>query len=58
MAHPSIELIAALRETARRLRLPDTKYAWGNHGSCNCGHLLQVVTRLPEHTLVNMPAKA
>ena len=45
MAHPNIELIEALRETARRLE-GGAHYAWGNHGSCNCGNLLQVVTQL------------
>ncbi len=45
MANPSIELIAALRETAIRLRT-GASYAWGNHGACNCGNLLQVVTNL------------
>lgn len=43
MAQPSIELIAALRETAQRLRT-GAGYAWGNHGACNCGNLVQVVT--------------
>jgi hypothetical protein len=45
MAHPTIQLIEALRETARRLR-EGSPYAWGNHGTCNCGNLLQVVTSL------------
>ena len=45
MAHPNPALIAALRETARRLR-NGVPYAWGNHGTCNCGNLLQVITPL------------
>ena len=45
MAHPNIQLIEALRETAKRLK-NGVHYAWGNHGSCNCGNLLQVVTQL------------
>jgi len=45
MAHPNIGLIEALRETARRLKAGN-HYAWGNHGSCNCGNLLQVITQL------------
>lgn len=45
MAHPNIQLIEALRETAKRLK-DGVHYAWGNHGSCNCGNLLQVVTQL------------
>ncbi|TAD90949.1 MAG: hypothetical protein EAY75_04025 [Bacteroidetes bacterium] len=45
MAHANIELIEALRETARRLK-NGAHYAWGNHGSCNCGNLLQTVTAL------------
>ncbi len=45
MAHPSLPLIHALRTTADRLEA-GAKYAWGNHGTCNCGNLLQVVTQL------------
>jgi len=36
-------LIASLRETAHRLS-QGARYAWGDHGSCNCGNLLQVMT--------------
>lgn len=43
MAFASHKLINALRETANRLR-NGNHYAWGNHGSCNCGNLLQVLT--------------
>lgn len=45
MAHANMELIEALRETARRLK-NGAHYAWGHHGSCNCGNLLQTVTEL------------
>lgn len=45
MAHPNIKLIETLREAAHNLR-NGADYAWGHHGSCNCGHILQVVTRL------------
>jgi hypothetical protein len=45
MVTPTIELIAALRQTAARLR-SGAQYAWGHHGACNCGNLLQVVTQL------------
>lgn len=51
MAYPSIELTEALRETARRLR-NGASYAWGNHGACNCGNLLQVVTRLSKEEIL------
>lgn len=47
MAHPSIELINAFRKTAERLR-NGAHYAWGHHGACNCGNLLQVITPLKE----------
>lgn len=47
MAKASLELIAALRETAKRLR-EGANYAWGHHGACNCGNLLQVITPLTE----------
>jgi hypothetical protein len=43
MAKPTFTLIDALRETAQRLR-NGAHYAWGNHGVCNCGNLLQVLT--------------
>ena len=47
MAKPTVELIHALRETASRLR-SGVHYAWGHHGACNCGNLLQTVTKLSE----------
>ena len=43
MAKPTIELINALKETAARLQ-NGSHYAWGHHGACNCGNLVQVVT--------------
>lgn len=43
MANPNTTLIQALRETALRLKSGAT-YAWGHHGVCNCGNLLQVLT--------------
>lgn len=45
MANPKIELITALRKTADRLK-DGAYYAWGNHGACNCGNLVQAVTQL------------
>jgi hypothetical protein len=51
MAYPTIQLTNALRETARRLR-NGSSYAWGNHGSCNCGNLLQVVTNLSKEEIL------
>ena len=52
MAHPNVELIAALRETARRLK-NGAPYAWGNHGTCNCGNLLQVITKLDKDEILH-----
>ena len=52
MAKPSIELIEALREAAKRLK-SGVHYAWGHHGACNCGHLLQVLTQLDEREILN-----
>ena len=43
MAWPNTRLIQALRETASRLEA-GIYYAWGHHGGCNCGNLLQVLT--------------
>ena len=51
MAHPNLQLIQALRETATRLK-SGNHYAWGNHGSCNCGNLLQVVTQLTKEEIL------
>ncbi len=51
MAQPNMALITALRTTAQRLRNGAT-YAWGHHGACNCGNLLQVVTQLTEQEIL------
>lgn len=51
MALPSLELVAALKETAARLR-NGAHYSWGHHGACNCGNLLQVITQLTEGEIV------
>lgn len=51
MAHPTIQLVSALRAAAINLR-NGAHYAWGHHGSCNCGHLLQVVTQLSKEEIV------
>lgn len=51
MAFPNIELISALRETASRLQ-NGAPYAWGNHGACNCGNLLQVMTDLSKEEIL------
>jgi hypothetical protein len=51
MAHPNIELVYALKETATRLK-NGNNYAWGNHGSCNCGNLLQVVAKLSKEEIL------
>jgi hypothetical protein len=52
MAKPNRILINALRETALRLREGAT-YAWGNHGACNCGNLLQVITPLSRQEIMS-----
>jgi hypothetical protein len=53
MAHPNLTLIHALRETALRLS-NGAPYAWGNHGSCNCGNLLQVVTKFSSKEILHI----
>lgn len=45
MARISIEVIQALRNTARRIS-KSTAYQWGHMGACNCGFLAQEVTQL------------
>src|SRR5206468_7694141 len=51
MATATFELINALRETATRLK-NGAAYAWGNHGACNCGNLLQVVAHLSKDEIL------
>ena len=50
MAIANFELVAALRETAKRLK-NGADYAWGHHGSCNCGNLLQVLTQFTKEEI-------
>lgn len=52
MARPNTILIQALRDTAQRLR-EGAVYAWGNHGACNCGNLLQVITPLSRQEILS-----
>jgi hypothetical protein len=51
MAIANLELIRALRETAERLE-NGADYAWGHHGACNCGNLLQVIMRLSKEEII------
>ena len=51
MAKPNIEQINGLRTTASRLR-NGAYYAWGNHGACNCGNLVQSVTSLTKEEIL------
>jgi hypothetical protein len=45
MALPSRALVNVLRETATRLQ-SGADYQWSHFGRCNCGHLVQTITRL------------
>ncbi|KAB7731833.1 hypothetical protein F5984_06310 [Rudanella paleaurantiibacter] len=45
MARPNLELIEALRRTARNLQ-QGAHYQWGHMGGCNCGNLAQELTKL------------
>ena len=51
MAHPNLTLIETLRQAAKNLE-QGAHYAWGHHGSCNCGHLLQVITHLNKEEIL------
>ena len=51
MAHPNLALVQALRQAAVNLR-NGAPYAWGHHGACNCGHILQVVTQLNKEEIL------
>ena len=53
MAHPNRTLTEALLETAKRLE-EGAPYAWGHHGSCNCGNLLQVLTPFDQREILRM----
>ena len=57
MAYPNIGLIEALRNAAKNLR-NGADYAWGHHGSCNCGHILQVVTKLNKKEILEQAQSA
>ena len=57
MARPNLDLIAALRRTARKIN-DGAPYQWGHMGSCNCGNLAQELTKLTKaeihaHALAN-----
>jgi hypothetical protein len=45
MAKASNETIRALRTAAKNIR-EGSHYEWGHMGSCNCGHLAQVVCEI------------
>jgi len=51
MAKPTVELIEALRQTAHRLK-NGAYYAWGHHGACNCGNLVQAVTHFSKEEIL------
>lgn len=51
MAHPNTALIEGLRKAAAGL-VNGNYYAWGHHGACNCGHLLQATTTLSKEEIV------
>jgi hypothetical protein len=52
MAQPNVKLIKALHDTAEMLR-SGAYYAWGHHGACNCGSLLQVITHLTKEEILS-----
>ena len=52
MAYPNIPLIEALRNTAKKLS-EGSYYAWGHHGACNCGTLLQVITSMTKEEILH-----
>jgi len=51
MTYPTIELVEGLRKAAAALRA-GAFYAWGHHGACNCGHLLQATTQLSKEEIL------
>ena len=53
MAYPGKTLVNVLNETARRLE-NGAEYAWGNHGACNCGNLLQVACSITKNDIMKL----
>jgi len=51
MAKATIELINALRLTATNLR-NGSYHSWGHHGACNCGNLVQSVTKFTKEEIL------
>lgn len=51
MPFPTIPLIQGLRSAASQLR-KGAYYAWGHHGACNCGHLLQATAHLTKEEIM------
>ncbi len=52
MARPTARLISLLRQTASRLAKQETKYQWSHFGHCNCGHLVQTLTGMNAHEIL------
>ena len=51
MAKATIELINALRLTARNLT-NGAYHSWGHHGACNCGNLVQSITKFTKEEIL------
>lgn len=51
MAQATIQLIDALRLTATNLR-NGAYHSWGHHGACNCGNLVQSVTKFTKEQIL------
>lgn len=57
MAYPTTKLVDGLRQAAAGLR-NGAYYAWGHHGACNCGHLLQATTQLSKEEIITAAQSA
>ena len=44
------ELVFGIRSAAKRLRA-NAAYSWGHPGSCNCGHLIQSLTKFTQREI-------
>ena len=51
MANPTTALIDALRLTAKNLS-NGAYHSWGHHGACNCGNLVQSVTKFTKEEVL------
>ena len=53
MPHANENLIKAIRDTAKNLS-SGARYEWGHMARCNCGHLVQSITKKTDKEIVKI----